>query len=104
MDAIHSIALTIHTLFSEVKAPIPKRGNQPADPGDGPLHSGVETGRPPKPRSRQGQDIARIRMTPAWTPTPSTTPTTNYPRPHQETGPKKPQPSHNNCYGIIWSL
>ncbi|MEQ2180427.1 hypothetical protein GOODEAATRI_001113 [Goodea atripinnis] len=48
MDVVHSLALAIRTLNSQVQVPIPQRGDQPLDPGGGPLHSGVERGRPPQ--------------------------------------------------------
>ncbi|KAK5611888.1 hypothetical protein CRENBAI_007104 [Crenichthys baileyi] len=36
----------------EVQVPIPQRGNQPPDPGGGPLYSSVDTGKPPKHQPR----------------------------------------------------
>ncbi|MED6249418.1 hypothetical protein ATANTOWER_013755 [Ataeniobius toweri] len=39
MDVIHSFTLPMHTLYSQVQAPVPPRGNQPSDPGGGPLPS-----------------------------------------------------------------
>ncbi|MED6284801.1 hypothetical protein CHARACLAT_022687 [Characodon lateralis] len=48
MDVIHSLTLPIHTLYSQVQVLKPHRGNQPPNPGGGPLSSGGETGRPPQ--------------------------------------------------------
>ncbi|MEQ2312268.1 hypothetical protein AMECASPLE_029168 [Ameca splendens] len=39
MDVIHSLTLPMHTLYSQVQAPVHPRGNQPPDPGGGPLPS-----------------------------------------------------------------
>ncbi|KAK5608094.1 hypothetical protein CRENBAI_004768 [Crenichthys baileyi] len=48
MDVAHSLKFPIHSLYSQVQVLIPQRGNQLPDPGVGPLHSGIETDRPPQ--------------------------------------------------------
>ncbi|KAK5606757.1 hypothetical protein CRENBAI_016102 [Crenichthys baileyi] len=39
MDVLHSLTLSMHTLYSKVRAPAAPRGNQPPDQGGGPLPS-----------------------------------------------------------------
>ncbi|MEQ2291659.1 hypothetical protein AMECASPLE_015224 [Ameca splendens] len=55
---------TVYTLRSRYQYP---RGNQLPDPGGGPLQSGVEKGRPPKPPVQTRAGIAQTQTTPAQT-------------------------------------
>ncbi|MED6288881.1 hypothetical protein CHARACLAT_030765 [Characodon lateralis] len=48
MDVVHSLTLSIHTLYCQVQVLIPQRGNWPPDPGGGVLLSGVDTGSLPQ--------------------------------------------------------
>ncbi|MEQ2312004.1 hypothetical protein AMECASPLE_026440 [Ameca splendens] len=39
MDVVHSLTLPIHILYFQVQVPIPHSGNQPPEPGGGPIPS-----------------------------------------------------------------
>ncbi|MEQ2238991.1 hypothetical protein ILYODFUR_039156 [Ilyodon furcidens] len=72
MDVIHSFTLPMHTLYSQVQAPVPPRGNQPSDPGGSPLPS---WGRDRQTAPRPGRP-----------PAPATNPVPNNPHPPLERG------------------
>ncbi|KAK5616350.1 hypothetical protein CRENBAI_013579 [Crenichthys baileyi] len=81
-----TLTLAIHTLYSKVQLPIPQRGNQPLDTGDGPpsFQGGHrQTARATSPG--YGRALPEPER-----PRPPLPDNPNNPRPHPETGPNEP--------------
>ncbi|MEQ2278829.1 hypothetical protein AMECASPLE_003214 [Ameca splendens] len=96
MDVVPLLTLPIHTLYSQVQVPIPHRGNQPQDPGGGPLPSGGGDRQTAPAPAQTSAGTAQTRATPVQTPTPCPNPIPSDPHPHPERG-------HVQKKGSTWS-